>query len=405
MTWGLADDRTGTTNQHTNVNIEDYNVRGDVLENFDERMWHVTEAVMSVHATLFINGIESCFGLIVEGPSGAGKTTALKPFEGLHSQFYRSDEVTPASFVSHDASRDKDELADDDLIPRIKHKTLLNPEMANWFGGDWGVRKEKMARLVRVMDGTGFTSDSGTHGRRGYQGDYRFNFIGATTPLKQQDWEMMGHTGNRFLFVEMPSRDEEDVYRNIVFGESEYGQKVSEMTQSIQHYLDDLWSDHGGPNSVDWKKTPNENVGEGLMYLSRLVVHARAPMGGECEDPGRITDMMKNIARGHALLYNRRQITIDDLEICGRVALSTVPKKRRDLLRELLQLDLGERLKTRNVIDRLGVAHETATDRMNTLDSLGLAYHDTETVQGGQTNVIELNPEFAWPKGLPFPDS
>lgn len=186
MTWGLSDEET-TTSTHPEVNIEEYGVRSTVLDNFDERMWHVIEAVMSVHATLFIDGIESCFGLIIEGPSGAGKSTALRPFEGVNSQFYRSDDVTPASFVSHDASRDEDELSQDDLLPRIKHKTLLNPEMANWFGGDWGVRKEKMARLVRVMDGRGFTSDSGTHGRRGYEGDYRFNFVGATTPLDESD--------------------------------------------------------------------------------------------------------------------------------------------------------------------------------------------------------------------------
>lgn len=404
MTWGLSEEDTPSTSHK--VNIKKYDVRETILDNFDERMWKVVETVMSVHATLFIDGIESCFGLIIEGPSGAGKTTALEPFEGIHSQFYRSDEVTPASFVSHDASRDEDELSSDDLLPRIKHKTLLNPEMANWFGGDWAVRKQKMARLVRVMDGSGFTSDSGTHGRRGYQGDYRFNFVGATTPLGQEDWEMMGHTGNRFLFIEMPGQqDDTDTYRKILEEEQEFGAKVNEMTDSIQGFLIDLWENLGGTNGIQWDKTMDDEIVEHLAYLSRLVVHARAPEDGMQEAPPRVVSMMKNLARGHALLHGRRQITGEDLDTCARVALSTVPKKRRDLLRELLQLDSSERLKTRDVIDRLGVAHETADDRMKTLHDLGLAHYTTETVQGGEANVIELNPEFIWPKKLPFPDS
>jgi hypothetical protein len=404
MTWGLSDEDTPSASHE--VNIKEYDVRETILDNFHERMWKVAETVMSVHATLSIDGIESCFGLIVEGPSGVGKTAVLESLEGIQSQFYRSDEVTPASFVSHDASRDEGELSSDDLLPRIKHKTLLNPEMANWFGGDWAVRKQKMARLVRVMDGSGFTSDSGTHGRRGYQGDYRFNFVGATTPLDQKDWEMMGHTGNRFLFIEMPGQqDDTDTYRDMLQDEQEFGSKTNEMTKSIQNFLIDLWEDLGGTNGIQWDKKMDDEIVDHLAYLSRLVVHARAPEDGMQEAPPRVVSMIQNLARGHALLHGRRQITVEDLDICARVAISTVPKKRRDLLRELLQLDSGERFKTRDVIDRLGVAHETADDRMKTLHNLGLARYTTETVQGGEANVVELNPEFTWPKKLRFPDS
>jgi hypothetical protein len=77
-------------------------VRETVVKNFDEAQWHLTEAILSTHATLLVGEIQNCTGLIVVGQSGAGKTTALKFFEGLSEQFYRSDEVTPASFVSHD---------------------------------------------------------------------------------------------------------------------------------------------------------------------------------------------------------------------------------------------------------------------------------------------------------------
>jgi predicted ABC-type transport system involved in lysophospholipase L1 biosynthesis ATPase subunit len=49
---------------------------------FDKRIALVTEAVLSTKATLLLNGIDSCEGIAVVGPSGAGKTTALDFLKG-----------------------------------------------------------------------------------------------------------------------------------------------------------------------------------------------------------------------------------------------------------------------------------------------------------------------------------
>lgn len=101
--------------------------------------------------TLCIDGLKSCFGLIVIGQSGTGKTTALDAFEGLHGQFHRTDEVTPASLVSHDSSKSEEESRRDDLLPKIKHQTVLDPEMANWFSGDWDTGRTWVHRQLQVQ--------------------------------------------------------------------------------------------------------------------------------------------------------------------------------------------------------------------------------------------------------------
>jgi hypothetical protein len=51
-------------------------VRETVVKNFDEAQWYLTEAILSTHATLFIDGIQNCAGLIVVGQSSSGKSTA-----------------------------------------------------------------------------------------------------------------------------------------------------------------------------------------------------------------------------------------------------------------------------------------------------------------------------------------
>lgn len=379
-------------------------VRETVLDEFDQQTWNVMETVMSAHLTLCIDGLESCFGLIIEGPSGSGKSTALRPFENVSGQFYRSDDVTPASFVSHDASRSSNELDDDDLLPRIKHKTLLNPEMANWFSGDWSERSNKWSRLVRVMDGRGFTSESGTHGQRGYTGDYRFNFVGATTPLDQNHWNMMGHTGNRFLFHEMPGQDDDTAYEDILFEEREYGDRVRVVTKDTQILLRERWQDYGGSRGIRWESTPDREVGERLMYLAELIRRARTPEDGEPESPHRVIEMLRNLARGHALLCGRRQVTEDDLNVCARVALSTMPVRRRRLIQELLALGPGDTLREREVAERLGVSRPTARKRMELIDTLGIGATVEETVQGGTATMVTVDSEFIWPSDLDRPE-
>jgi len=394
-----------SANSHLDTSLDA--VEEVVLREFDEQTWNVMEAVMSAHATLCIDGIEGCFGLIIEGPSGSGKSTALRPFEGIHNQFYRTDDVTPASFVSHDSSKTKEELAKDDLLPRIKYQTVLNPEMANWFAGDWGVRKEKMARMVRVMDGRGFTSDSGTHGERGYQGDYRFNFISATTPLDRKDWKMMGHTGNRFLFHEMPASDDAEADRKAIFGDKEYGEKIPAVQEAVHPFLSDLWMNYGGPNSVSWEGKYDSETQDCLLYLSELIRHARVPWEegepGEMESRKRVGSMLRDLARGHALLSERAHIEAEDLQVCARVALSTMPHERRQIVREVLRLAVGEVLRTTDVMEELEVSRPTATDRMDMVDSLGIGVVSEESVQGGKAKVLSVESDFAWPSNLPFP--
>lgn len=158
-------------------------VRKTVLEAFDERTWFVTEAALSIHATLLIKDIQDCMGLIIVGETGSGKSTVIRFFEGSLGSTYRSDDATPAAFVSADASRTEGELSDIDLLPKTCHRTLTSRDMATWFSGDQDAIRERMSIMAHLMDGDGYTRDTGSHGQRGYTGDYRFNFLGASTPL------------------------------------------------------------------------------------------------------------------------------------------------------------------------------------------------------------------------------
>ena len=107
------------------------------------------------------------------------------------------------SFVTHSARATADQLAKADLLPKIRFKILLTPELSTIFRGKPDELAERFSIITRVLDGQGLTTDSGTHGRRGYTGDYLFAWIGGTTPFHDTVWEVMAQLGCRLFFLVM----------------------------------------------------------------------------------------------------------------------------------------------------------------------------------------------------------
>ena len=376
----IADDRQAVEFEE-DVTLSD--VRETVVKNFDEAQWHLTEAILSTHATLLVGGVQNCASLIVVGQSGAGKTTALKFFEGLDKQFYRSDEVTPASFVTHDASLSEEQLAEVDLLPRIKHKSLLCRDMETWFSGDRESIRTTMSRMTHLMDGEGLTRDSGSHGKRSYEGDFRFSFIGASTPLKSRAWDVMGNAGYRFVFYDKePRPDDHETLKNNLFGDSSYEEKVAECRQKVQSFLYRLWNDYGGYGSVpDNKISFSKDAQDAIPYLAKVVKFSRATVTDRSgkedphvskEDPHRVGAVLREIAKGRALIDAETEISVDDVVVSARVALSTMPSKRRPLVRTLLNPSSSGQLTRKEAEDALGVSKPTAINRMELMDTLGI---------------------------------
>lgn len=383
-----------------------------VTEEFDEQMWGVTEALLSAHATLLIESVGNCTGLILVGESGAGKTTAIRFLEGLDGQVYRSDEMTPASFVSHDASQSDEDLEDVDLLPRIKHQSLTCRDMATWFSGEWETIYTRMARMAHLMDGEGLTRDSGAHGQRGYEGDdFRFTVIGATTPLSPRAWEVMGHTGQRFVFYEKRSEDADlDAVKESIFGDNSYSERVQECREIVHKFLRGLWFEHSGYKNVPDLQVTDE-AQDALMFLGNVVKHSRATLTKNDQEAyvvssqeglHRVVALLRDITKGRALLDGRMTVEVEDVQVSARIALSTMPKKRRPLVRLLLDPTEGP-VKAEDVEDVLDVSRPTATDRMDQMIALDIGEW-VETDDGRGTLVMKPRSEFEWPDCLDFPE-
>src|SRR5262249_4439443 len=165
------------------------------LANFPHLAIHF-EIALSVCGIMALPKPFKPVAVFFEGPSGPGKTTISNVLLGgtdkiVGSRLYRCDDLTAAAFVSHAANVTKKDLEKVDLLPRITDKVLVTPELGPFFRGKRDEIENRWAILARVLDGRGLVTDSGVHGRRGYEGDYPFVWLGATTYLPDAAFEAM----------------------------------------------------------------------------------------------------------------------------------------------------------------------------------------------------------------------
>ncbi len=109
------------------------------------------------------------------------------PLKGreLEKHVYRSDKFTPKAFVSHAASVSAaGSSSQDRLAPKAGlRQILITKEMAPIFRGREEELKESFSMLISVLDGKGFTSDTGMRGQRGIMTG-RFCSTGSARQLR-----------------------------------------------------------------------------------------------------------------------------------------------------------------------------------------------------------------------------
>ncbi len=307
-----------------------------VVECHFPQYWPAVKAGLATIATLLLEDNANPATLFYYGPPSSGKTTVVEILSRSphHPITYRSDNFTPASFVSHKADVAEKKLTEIDLLPRIKHKCLLTPEMAPIFSGKEDVLHTRLATMTRVLDGQGLWTDTGAHGGRGYKGDYLFCWIGATVPLKGRVWDLMGHMGSRLLFWPMP--DGPTLTPDELVGANEgpsYRSRVEECQKVVFSFLYGFLGPEPAKavRSVVWEEESKEFRQE-IACLASLLAALRSK-----EAALRPNAMLYNFARGHALLFGRRSLDWDDLPLTGQLAIGSIPEDRRKVFSALIR--------------------------------------------------------------------
>lgn len=379
-------------------------------QNFDCK-FRILKACLAVKAQMLIEGITLPFFLILVGKASGSKTTILGMVEVL-PDCIKTYNFTSKSFVSHMANATKEEISKIDFLPKIKHKTLITPELGTMFSE----REDKLASnlgiLASILDGKGYISESGARGSRGYEGDYYFTWIGAIPSVSDHLLRTIGNLGPKIYFLdidgdELTDEQEEEKIEGSITGKIHL-QRLAEAQQQMKVYWEVL---DQFPEKVNGKIPWNSEKDDPLtrkriiasaILLSKLrvsITYKKTFEGIQMEVanrefPSRAATSLLNLAKGNAVLEGRNFVTESDLRVVLDVALSSAFKLRTKALKALLENN-GE-LNTQQVMDNLKVSRQTALNIMKELVVVEIAEY---TVKAGTTKPsigIQIRGYFKW---------
>ena len=324
------------------------------------------------------------------------------------------------------------------MLPRIKDKVLLTPELSPLFTGKEEDIREQFGIITKVLDGKGYISESGVHGQRGYHGTYMFTWIGAGVDIPHYIYKFLSTIGFKIYFLRLPRTEiTTDDLADQLLNEKPFGEKINEVEKLLLEYLN--WFEIcplsiGLQNlaKIEWDRSEEDrNIIKTIAELAILLAHLRGDVYvsksddfmsfenneqekqqqqqqqqqqyqpkefihgiPKIEDPSRAVQQLYNLARGHALSHGRNYITIEDIGIVLKVVLST-GSIERVLILDLLIAHQGE-LTTSQITTSMRISNHTAKRTMTEFKGLELVDMDRVGDNSNSEYKITLKPKFKW---------
>lgn len=346
--------------------------------------------------------------LILENPSGRGKSTIVETFfpvfKKMADYVYRSDVFTPKSFVTSAANMTEATRQKIDLLPKLKNKYLLTKELAPILRGQEKDLIEMFKILIPVLDGKGFVTNTGL-ASRGYSEAIVFNWLGATTPLPRQSFRLMNQLGTRLLFYETPIIEFKESDLLAYAAKDDASEASLECNKAVNRFVINFFKRHPVKSIKSDSITISCAHLEHLVKLASFLVRARAEVGYErldgnwlptgvspSEGPHKVINYFKEIARALALTHERKAVNDDDMAQIRHIAISSTPIHLRPLIWELAAK--GE-FTTKRGAELCQVSNTTIGDRYSKeLELLGII--EPPNSQSGALTTYKLDKSLAW---------
>jgi hypothetical protein len=263
----------------------------------------------------------------------------------------------------------------------------------------------------------GYVRDAGTHGKRGYERQILFMFLGATIPFKEKVLEIIGKLGARILFLKIKTH-----YKNgrgiaqELLADHSYADKLLKCQKVTESFLVEMWKT--APAKIEWDRTEdNPDLVEDIGNVALLGSILRAPVDvrqERCDDqnlyyfsprkegPMRLAMSLYNFCRAHALICGRMTLDREDIPMALRLVVDSVPIERVHIINMLINKPEG--VTTSEVEEALECSKPTALFRMKEFASLGIARFDDLAIGkvGRSEKTLILKSEFYWLKRKQF---
>jgi hypothetical protein len=381
--------------------------------------WAGIEFTLSVMKILNIAQCDLPFAGIMLARSGGLKTLGLDmlvPWPVV----YHTRKFNPRAFVTHNTAVESEEaLKKIDLLPRIRFKLLVTPELSTIFSANEDELLENVGIITSILDGRGYTSDSGAHGQRGYHGNYHFGWVGASVDIPHRVHKLLSTLGPKLYVLRLPYDEPKDEAVKQCLNEK-FRAKYRAAQNKLMEYL--VWFElcpalKEDPETklpkIEWDSANDDPKAiDEIVRLAKLLGRIRchveiwSPKGQSheyaefghsspsIEDPRRAATCLYNLTRGYALTRGRNYITLEDLHLAIKVALTTGSKERIAVFDFLVAKKGVATLAS--IANALTMSKTTALRYMTELSAVGLTELEDVTISGNPTQQIKLLPSFSW---------
>ena len=447
---------SGTTFQDwQSIVAEKYeNIRKITIKHYPEA-WPFLEFCLAVKSILNIEDNTLPFmGVILSAPASM-KTMIIQLFRKYPGSFY-SDNFTANSLVSHNSALRGEQLQKVDMLPKMKDKLVLTPELAPIFTSKEDDLQKILGIITRILDGHGFESDSGAQGHRHY-GDTMFVWIGAAVEIPFRVWKVLGSLGHKIYFLRPQLSEKSTEQLKQIAKTNDFRAKFREIEDTLLDYLKYfdaipesppyIQIDKNGIIKIIWNHELEGEQDEATGYIAevaKLLAHLRGSVytseakstrtshrydsssnsnnqqqhqeedsnlvqieGQDydtglpiIEDPSRAVILLRNLAIGHAISQGRNSMGLQDIPIVIKVALTTAMVSRVKIF-DLLLKNGGE-LMTSDITKGLRVSEPTARRTMREFYALGIVEISAISGYGNAGLKITLRSEYDWFKSQHF---
>jgi predicted transcriptional regulator len=383
-------------------------------------------------SSLRILNIHECtlpfIGIILARPSSY-KTVGLNLLKPWYCIFY-TDSFSPKAWITHTTAVDsEEELMKIDMLAKVKDRHFLTPELAPIFTLDEKDLGLIFGTITRIADGHGLASDSGAHGHREY-GDTMFVWTGAAVDIPYKIYKLLAGLGFKIYFFRLPYKEktEDELLKQM---KEKFNEKKANIESVLHEYLvwfeigpDLIHDEQSDLRRMRWNdEKDDEQALRWIIKLANVLKHLRCiaqtwAIQDNCqgsnyaysvtqpESPERAIEVLKNLARGHALLTGRNFITLEDISIVVKTVLSTANIDKVGVVYRLIANN--GKLTTKEIEKSLNVSRPTALRNMVELKAIGLVDLEEEKVPASPGNPpyneksITLKKEFDWLRGEEF---
>jgi len=276
-------------------------------------------------------------------PPGSVKTELLSALDGLPN-FHSIDQVTPNTFISgqiQDPKRGNKQPSG--LLNRVGDSAIIAiPDFSTVSSMKADDRGGILADMRRIFDGQ-LHKEFGTSDnldQRLWRG--RITFVVAATPQVDRQYGIFQSLGERFIMIRWPRAG--GIEAAIRAMEQDRDAFRKELREAVHELLEPVLRGNAIANPG-----LSHQLRRGIAAIAELTVRARTyqpkdgPSGKDIlfptdpESPTRLSQQLRQLAGGNALLEGRSEITEEDFRLVRRVAFDCIPAPRREVLEALIQ--------------------------------------------------------------------